>query len=249
MSRLWIVFLFNVALLLPFRYKLKLINPSPSRLEQLVTQMKWRLEEGKETEIIGCQTNLPFLPTGLGEALYEIGVADNGVLKGLTQDEIEASMQTLHLMAKKIGASVSVICEKVVENSSTTSKKRKAIEVLVRKLSEENSMNHNRPDEVRLIFIGDAAVGKTSLIGVLTQGELDNGRGSRALPLFRYRHEFRTGRTSSINKELMGFDSNGCVMNYRQYQSQDEICQLSSKIIVFIDSGGLQKYLKTTMRW
>lgn len=29
-------------------YKLKLINPSPGRLEQLVTQMKWRLEEGKE---------------------------------------------------------------------------------------------------------------------------------------------------------------------------------------------------------
>ena len=27
-------------------YKLKLINPSPNRLQQLVTQMKWRLEEG-----------------------------------------------------------------------------------------------------------------------------------------------------------------------------------------------------------
>lgn len=27
-------------------YKLKLINPSPNRLEHLVTQMKWRLEEG-----------------------------------------------------------------------------------------------------------------------------------------------------------------------------------------------------------
>ena len=27
-------------------YKLKLVNPSPSRLEHLITQMKWRLEEG-----------------------------------------------------------------------------------------------------------------------------------------------------------------------------------------------------------
>lgn len=27
-------------------YKLKLINPSPNRLQQLITQMKWRLEEG-----------------------------------------------------------------------------------------------------------------------------------------------------------------------------------------------------------
>lgn len=29
-------------------YKLKLINPSPNRLEHLITQMKWRLEEGME---------------------------------------------------------------------------------------------------------------------------------------------------------------------------------------------------------
>ena len=27
-------------------YKLKLVNPNPSRLEHLVTQMKWRLREG-----------------------------------------------------------------------------------------------------------------------------------------------------------------------------------------------------------
>jgi len=31
-------------------YKLKLINPSQSRFEHLVTQMKWRLREGKPTE-------------------------------------------------------------------------------------------------------------------------------------------------------------------------------------------------------
>lgn len=36
-------------------YKLKLINPSPSRLQHLVTQLKWRLREGQ------------------GEAIYEIG--------------------------------------------------------------------------------------------------------------------------------------------------------------------------------
>lgn len=44
-------------------YKLKLIDPSPVRFEHLVTQMKWRLQEG------------------LGEAIYEIGVSDDGFLK------------------------------------------------------------------------------------------------------------------------------------------------------------------------
>ena len=64
-------------------YKLKLINPSEYRIEHLVTQMKWRLNEGG------------------GEAIYEIGVADNGELAGLTEDDMNASMKTLGTMASK----------------------------------------------------------------------------------------------------------------------------------------------------
>ena len=45
--------------------------------------MKWRLQEGE------------------GEAIYEIGVADNGVLAGLTLKEMQASMNTLKRMAAK----------------------------------------------------------------------------------------------------------------------------------------------------
>lgn len=41
-------------------YKLKLISPSKQRLDHLVTQLKWRLNEGS------------------GEAVYEIGVTDSG---------------------------------------------------------------------------------------------------------------------------------------------------------------------------
>lgn len=58
-------------------YKLKLIDPSPTRFEHLVTQMKWRLQEG------------------LGEAIYQIGVEDNGSLSGLSEDEINKSIETL----------------------------------------------------------------------------------------------------------------------------------------------------------
>jgi hypothetical protein len=52
-------------------YKLKLISPSKQRLDHLVTQLKWRLNEGN------------------GEAIYEIGVTDSGEaqrsLKGFCQ--------------------------------------------------------------------------------------------------------------------------------------------------------------------
>ena len=64
-------------------YKLKLLSPTASRFEHLVTQMKWRLREGH------------------GEAIYEIGVADSGVLRGLSDKDMEDSLITLGKMAER----------------------------------------------------------------------------------------------------------------------------------------------------
>lgn len=64
-------------------YKLKLLNPTASRFEHLVTQMKWRLREGH------------------GEAIYEIGVADSGAMRGLSDCEMEDSLSTLRKMAER----------------------------------------------------------------------------------------------------------------------------------------------------
>lgn len=62
-------------------YKLKLVHPTASRFEHLVTQLKWRLQEGQ------------------GEAIYEIGIEDNGTLAGLSEEDLNASIKTLHNMA------------------------------------------------------------------------------------------------------------------------------------------------------
>ncbi|KAG1838720.1 hypothetical protein DFJ58DRAFT_860853 [Suillus subalutaceus] len=71
-------------------YKLHLLSPSPSRFTRLVTQLKWRLLEGG------------------GQAYYELGVADSGVLIGLGRWEMEETLGTLEEMAGEIGASVIV---------------------------------------------------------------------------------------------------------------------------------------------
>ena len=61
--------------------------------------------------------------------------------------------------------------------------------------------------DLRLAVLGNADVGKSTLLGVLTYGELDNGRGRSRLNMLRHLHEIRTGRTSSISHEILGFDS------------------------------------------
>lgn len=45
--------------------------------------MKWRLQEGR------------------GEAVYQIGVEDNGMLVGLSEEEMRESLKTLHMLAEK----------------------------------------------------------------------------------------------------------------------------------------------------
>ncbi len=53
--------------------------------------------------------------------------------------------------------------------------------------------------------------GKSTLLGVLTHGELDNGRGFARQKLFRHKHEMESGRTSSVGNDILGFDQEGQV--------------------------------------
>ncbi|GAB6031573.1 GTP binding protein, variant 2 [Chamberlinius hualienensis] len=101
--------------------------------------------------------------------------------------------------------------------------------------------------DLRVAVLGNMDAGKSTLLGVLAHGELDNGRGRARLNLFRHLHEIQSGRTSSISHEILGFDSQGNVINYSKLRTAEEICESSTKLITFIDLAGHQKYLKTTI--
>ena len=65
----------------------------------------------------------------------------------------------------------------------------------------------------RVAVVGNVDAGKSTLLGVLTHGELDNGRGTARQKLFRHKHEMETGRTSSVGNDILGFDREGRVVN------------------------------------
>ena len=64
-----------------------------------------------------------------------------------------------------------------------------------------------------MAVVGNVDAGKSTLLGVLTHGELDNGRGMARQRLFRHKHEMESGRTSSVGNDILGFDSRGDVVN------------------------------------
>jgi GTPase len=91
--------------------------------------MKWRLREGQ------------------GEAIYEIGVEDSGILTGLSAKELKASLRTLQQMAQKLGATTTVLRERVVNSQSKANANEEArivAEVLVRKVEKLKKSLKNR---------------------------------------------------------------------------------------------------------
>lgn len=84
------------------------------------------------------------------------------------------------------------------------------------------------PKEIRIGMIGSVNAGKSTLVGVLTTGKLDNGGGSARMSVFRHKHEKERGQTSSIATQFVEFP--------------DE-----NKYYTFVDMAGHERYLKTTV--
>lgn len=152
--------------------------------------------------------------------------------QGLDEQEMDKSLATLKRMAHRLGASMNIIRERVVvdeeaesspnkvddsenventsplscdekeeKNKKTTRSTKKAAEVLIRRVPDDSQFI-----DIRIAVLGNVDSGKSTLISVLTYDEMDNGQGRARLNLLRHIHEIQTGRTSSISKEIMGFN-------------------------------------------
>ncbi|ELU07355.1 hypothetical protein CAPTEDRAFT_141891, partial [Capitella teleta] len=170
------------------------------------------------------------------EAIFIVGTGE-GDLPGLNETDLEASVATLKSMADTLDA-------ECVELRRRQEKAGTVAEFLIRTRAEAKDFN-----EVRVAVVGNVDAGKSTLLGVLTHGELDNGRGFARQRLFRHKHEMESGRTSSVGNDILGFDSLGQVVNKPEHGHLDwvKICEQSSKVITFIDLAGHEKYLKTTV--
>jgi GTPase len=156
----------------------------------------------------------------------------------LNDIDMASSLSTLRLMAAELKATTSILRRKNLDNGKS------CVEVLVRKLSDNKNI-----EEIRISVMGSVDAGKSSIISVLTQGELDNGRGRARLQMFRHYHEIKSGRTSCISHELLGFDQFGNVISkHNEMMTAEEISEMSTKLISFMDLAGHRRYMRTTIQ-
>jgi GTPase len=205
-----------------------------SRLRELAEILEERLEEG------------------YGETVFDLGYDENGESMRLQQQDWDKAYRNLVDGAKLAKADCQLLITKHVggdlEAPSAANDKNKSCsgKVLIRQVptTAEDVI------ETRIAVVGNVDAGKSSMLGVLVKGDLDDGRGKARVNLFRHKHEIETGRTSSVGMEIMGFDSVGNVITSEvpgRKLSWEEIGRRSAKVITFTDLAGHERYLRTTV--
>ncbi|KTF90420.1 hypothetical protein cypCar_00023692 [Cyprinus carpio] len=204
-----------------FSSKIALVSPNGEQYDLLLRQLRERMDEG-------C-----------GETIYVLGVGSDGEDYGLNESDMQASVATVRSMCEQIEADLILLRERAEAGGQVRDY------LIRRRVGEADFL------EVRVAVVGNVDAGKSTLLGVLTHGELDNGRGFARQKLFRHKHEMESGRTSSVGNDILGFDPEGQVVNKPDSHGGSldwtKICEKSSKVITFIDLAGHEKYLKTTV--
>ncbi|KAF9125375.1 hypothetical protein BGW39_007452 [Mortierella sp. 14UC] len=229
--------------------KEQFLNPTDANIESLQTLLAARIREGS------------------GETLFEIGVEEDGAPMKLSDAEYETALTTVKSAAAAIGAEVAIMYEKNAglltgapapeikdKDTSAAPEPSLAVSTDTDQPTYKTSyvMIRKTPKSVEeLLELRVAVVGNVStLLGVLTKGVLDDGRGKARVNLFRHKHEIDSGRTSSVGMEILGFDAKSVpvpTMTHGRNAPWDEICGKAAKVLSFIDLAGHERYLKTTV--
>jgi GTPase len=188
---------------------------------------------------------------GHGEALFDLGQEDNGESMGFSKEQWDVAWCRLQRAATALKADCRLLMSRNVggeEDVGPLNEKDKTCsgKVMIR----QKPKTVEDVIETRIAVVGNVDAGKSTMLGVLVKGNLDDGRGKARVNLFRHKHEIESGRTSSVGMEIMGFDTHGDVVASNvpgRKLSWKEIGSRSAKVISFTDLAGHERYLRTTV--
>jgi len=98
---------------------------------------------------------------------------------------------------------------------------------------------------------GRVNAGKSSLIGVLLRGRLDDGHGGARAILLKHPQELQRGQTADLHVAFLGYDEKGEPINLKNplnIREQGEVLDTARRIIIFYDAPGHMEYSKTMFR-
>lgn len=206
---------------------------SGATLEQLAGLLQTRIDEGH------------------GEALFDLGQDDNGESMGFDLNHWNIALERTRQAASTLKADVRILLTHNVGGDVEASVSNPKLKDSQGKLLiRQSPATVEDVIETRIAVVGNVDAGKSTMLGVLVKGNLDDGRGKARVNLFRHKHEIESGRTSSVGMEIMGFDTRGEIVASNvpgRKLSWEEIGSRSAKVISFTDLAGHERYLRTTV--
>lgn len=114
-----------------------------------------------------------------------------------------------------------------------------------------STLTRSTTSQLRVTLTGPTTAGKSTLLGTLSTGALDNGEGSCRLGLLKHRHEVASGVTSSVSQELIGYRDDE-IFNF----ARDDVDSWMNihdgaedgRLVFVCDSAGATRYRRTILR-
>ncbi|CAN9476549.1 unnamed protein product [Alternaria alternata] len=215
------------------RLKTLLTDPAEENVAALAEHIKERLAEGH------------------GEVLFDVGMEDSGDSMGFTKSQWDFALERIRAVCEQIKADYKMLMTRNVGGDVEVGPRdAKDTGFSGKMILRQQPQSVDDVIETRIAVVGNVDAGKSTMLGVLVKGGLDDGRGKARVNLFRHKHEIESGRTSSVGMEIMGFDSKSEVVVSNvagRKLTWEEIGRRSAKVISFTDLAGHERYLRTTV--
>jgi elongation factor 1-alpha len=202
-----------------FKSTLNAEHLETDRKERLVAQMKYRLDSGR------------------GTAYYIIGVFDDGIPCGATQQQLQETLSIVKTTAEEADAKIT--------NVETFSKNGQFMRITIQQKGKD------RKKHLIVGTIGHVDHGKSTLLVSLTTGDPDDGKGKMRMFSDFLPHEIERGLSAELSHLIYGFTEKGEVLHMRNPLDKKEMAHLIDKcykFISFVDCPGHAPWLRTAIR-
>jgi elongation factor 1-alpha len=199
----------------------KELHLADGRLESLAAQLRHRVLSGD------------------GEATYVVGVTDDGGIAGISSSDFSESMDVLSLLAEEAGAHI--------EGVETWGAKGGIVGVATIR---EGAILGADDDHIVVGTAGHVDHGKSTLVGSLVTGQLDDGEGGTRGYLDVQPHEVERGLSADLSYAVYGFDGEGPLRMDNPHRKTDRagIVEEADRLVSFVDTVGHEPWLRTTIR-
>ncbi|MBU7024670.1 MAG: GTP-binding protein, partial [Theionarchaea archaeon] len=152
------------------------------------------------------------LDSGKGTAFYILGVYDDGTPCEATQQQLQQTLDIIRTAAQEADAQITKV--------ETFNEEGHLLRVTIQQEGKD------RKKHLIVGTIGHVDHGKSTLLGSLTTGYTDDGRGKTRMFSDFLPHEIERGLSAELSHLIYGFTQNGEVLYMRNPLDKKEMAQL-----------------------